>query len=528
MKIPSRHRIQPCETLYSWAARWLRVGGFLNERHFKEEVVGAGHMRIHPYLPHNLTRWSEVLEIPEKTLMAGHTLFPLFSAFRCDGGEELEKAMRGVSAKALSVAGVPHARLHFFDGNKFCPCCAEEDKKKLGFAYFRVYHQIPGVDSCGAHGCLLVGIQGGDTGYDRKLVLPYNGTVPQTAAKQQAHFARFTHNVWLKAGKFAAPIDFASCYSQRLEQMALCASSGQLRAKGLLLKIHQFYNGWEFDGRMGIPKDLADFKFVTRLLRKGQQYNVHPLKHLIVGFWLFEGRSEGYWPLVQMSQPATSETIDKDLRSQAVSLLRDGKSLAFVASKLGKSRCYVRRVAELACLPHKTNSAAYSQRTRVRIQLLARLGRARQEIAEKLEVGIGYVEQVISNTPRLSEHRRRLQIEKKTQWAKAVLSLTRALNPSWRRKEIKEARSRAFFHLYHHNRKLLERLLPPKTPPRVPPQDWSAKDHEMVQAIRDLQDVENMSLTAISAEIGAGSRLHKNIKRFPKTRSLLMKLNVLA
>jgi hypothetical protein len=95
------------------------------------------------------------------------------------------------------------------------------------------------------------------------------------------------------------------------------------------------------------------------------------------------------------------------------------------------------------------------------------LGRHRKTISKQLKVGLGYVEQVISNTKGLVAWRKKLMEYKKIQLALVELKKARNEHPEWRRKELKSNCNQAFFYLYHHSRKLLEKTLPKKTRPTV-------------------------------------------------------------
>lgn len=139
-----------------------------------------------------------------------------------------------------------------------------------------------------------------------------------------------------------------------------------------------------------------------------------------------------------------------------------------ISRLVNKSRCHIRRVAELHDIEHASNANAYRLTIKNKVLFLATLGRHRKIITDQLKVGIGYVEQIILNTSGLVAWRKKPKEYQKIQLALVELKKARNEHHEWRREELKSHCNQAFFYLYHNSRKLFEKTLPKKTGPTPP------------------------------------------------------------
>jgi hypothetical protein len=471
MNIPVRHQLQKDETILSWLARWKTVGGFYDENDMLFHLIGKKRVRFHPYIPHSLGLIAGSIETPAESLLLNHTLFPLFRLFNWDNSQELANAMilEGCGSPT-SIATISATKVAFYNGHKFCPACVRQDRKKLGFGYFRIKHQIPGVVACDEHCCLLHAIQGGDLGYDRKLFNPPKISNFELASTTQIEFSLYANKVFNLSKRLNSRVDYQGIYLHHLCDEGFVTQNGSLRIKKLFNEITTLINEKEFVGELGIPKYFFDFKFIGPLLRRKTHFPCHPTKHLLFSFWLFNGDANAFIahvPERQKTQIPDNSADKKAVEDQTVKLLKRGISMEKISRIVNKSRCYIRRVAELYDIEHSSNANAYKLKIKNRVLLLATLGRHRSIIAAQLKVGIGYVEQVISNTKGLVAWRKKLKEDQKIQRALVELIKARNEHPEWRRKELKSHCNQAFFYLYHHSRKLLEEILPKKTRPSI-------------------------------------------------------------
>ncbi|MCW8336585.1 TnsD family Tn7-like transposition protein, partial [Vibrio paucivorans] len=280
-----------------------------------------------------------------------------------------------------------------------------------------------------------------------------------------------------------------------------------------------FVNGFE---------PISKFKFLGSLLRNKTRMPVHPVKHLFFAFWLFEGDASQFSIVrCNTSNDFVENTENRDVDSKILELISEGKSMECVHGITGKSRCYIRRVCELHGIEHSSNQNAHSELIRNKVISMAELGRNRQEIAEELSLGIGYVEQVISNTPGLVAHRKKLWILRKVRSSYRELRMARKVHPDWIRKDFKQIHNRAFFYLYRNARRLLESVLPAKLRARGTKFDWVKEDERLYEAISKMKKLDDLSISALGHHVQDHGHLRRNLKRLTKTKKLLRELNFL-
>ena len=146
MTIPIRNRIREDETVFSWLARIYRLSHFVELNQFYQQYFGVKRVRLHPYLPAHLDEIAKETGSDGERLLLHHTLYPLFRFFNIENEGKLRTSMLSRSGQnVINSAALPHSKITFFYGQKYCPNCEKETTLRLGFAYYRVEHQIPGV-----------------------------------------------------------------------------------------------------------------------------------------------------------------------------------------------------------------------------------------------------------------------------------------------------------------------------------------------------------------------------------------------
>ncbi|WP_076541481.1 TnsD family Tn7-like transposition protein [Shewanella sp. UCD-KL21] len=518
------------ESIFSWVVRYHLMCSVGHEKNTYQTLFQQPKTRIHPYLPQSLVGLAEHGELTPHQWLVNHTLFPLFHFFGHDAKQKLSSAMLHGTSNAVITANIPHARLNFSAGHRVCPLCFSEFRDKTGVPMFDIRQQIPGLVACPIHHCLLVVVPSGDVGLDRQLSFSHPSFTP--------HIYRVEHQLTIDFAQFCwdslalikdKPCDLAllhAHYRHQLMQRGFMTRSGQIRMARLVHAISECYQDMVFD--LDSEFDFGE-RFLGPLVRNKTRTLNHPFKHLILGFWLFDKDPRGFLGQespFQLMPSFNAPTEVNDDRERILSLLSDGVSMSQIETKIGRSRCYIRRIAELAGIKHASNANAFSQAKRHWVLLLAQLGRDRHDISKCVGVGLGYVEQLISNTPGLVQWRQQLNAMRKHQSSVIELLDARQSHPEWRRKELKSHHSRAFFHLYHHDRDCLEAILPPALKPLRQLKDWEAEDARLVLAISELEGAESMSLTVLASKVRDKGHLIKRLDKLPLTLALLVKLGL--
>ncbi|MFC6441551.1 TnsD family Tn7-like transposition protein [Bowmanella sp. JS7-9] len=512
------------ETVFSWVSRCHLRCGVGHVRNTYQALLNVFDIRLHPYLPNHLHGITQSSGIDEETLLVQHTLYALFRFFEHDTKGQLRRVMCRSGSPVLA-AHIPQAAIGIALEHRYCPLCAKAQRQTLGFSYFDIRYQIPGVVACPLHQCLLASIASGDGALDKQICLPRVVAVLQECLTKEAHFSAFCFEVLDGALDHSDAVCSQHSYLNVLDRKGFITKRGHLRLRQLIDALRDFY------ADIRLPRGaeaLLTFDFVGPLLRKKTHSPRHPLQHLLVGYWLFSGDAACYFnvptAIEQLSLPIEETSSADELIKQGVV---NGLSLNAIAKQTGKSRCYVRRIAELNKLQHRTNSLANSHKTRDLVVFQAQLGLHRKVIANNLGVGVGYVEQVISNTPELVSWRKTLAKFQKVAAAKETITAARLAHPDWVRKDIKAYCTNAFFCLYRNDKAALELVLPEKLPPQTPKLDWIKEDSRLFEAISALKPPYPKSLSALGRVVKDRAHLRERLHLLPKTKALLVELKLL-
>lgn len=515
----------PYETVFSWVTRYHLKVGVGSEKNTYQALFNKSKFRIHAYLPNSIQCLEGRGNLSVEEWINGHTLYPLFYFFGHNKQNKLYRAMLSPQGSSVSHAHIPHAKLSFPYGHKYCPICCKTSRESRGFAYYDIRHQIPGVEVCPMHACYLHHDVTGDYGLDRHLTLPKDDQIVACDFPILIRFARFCFDVFELSQKTRPNKNLLGLYRGALFERGYVTSLQHIRMQLLVEDLSKYYQAFPFSQGW---ETLSDFFFIGRLIWPKTHSLCHPSKHLLFAFWLFDGiaMSYKYDALEVVSSVEKNESIDRD-ETCVLRLLKQGVSMQKIHEKTGRSRCYIKRRCELAGITHLSNKSAVSLKVRYQVLVQALLGRHRFTIANNLEVGVSYVEQVIASSQGLSAWRKQFRIMQRVNTAIMELSTAKQVHQDWHRKDYKSHHSKAYFCLYHHARKKLEAIMPAKQKSTSYERNWREEDLRLAKAIKELEHVENMSLTAIAQAIQDKRHLTRKIQVLPNTKALLQKLGKL-
>lgn len=152
--------IYPDELVYSWLARYFIKTGYVRYAFVAEELFQSKTVRpdiefVNQYTAPMLQAITEIMPMSE--IIENHTMFPYYGRF-------LQKERRNRAyTEMIQTKGNYHNLLPMpkRKGNtdrylKYCPVCAENDRKQYGEAYWHRIHQLQGVNICPIHKCYLI------------------------------------------------------------------------------------------------------------------------------------------------------------------------------------------------------------------------------------------------------------------------------------------------------------------------------------------------------------------------------------
>lgn len=353
----------PGETLFSLISRHHYFSGQALSARTCEQFFGhprAGSQHDLPSrLAHFVTRTQGCFGDVEK-VAKNHTLLAYYAAFVSP--EELKNAiacMAGDSVAHLKLRlGILTSRFRANHPLKACEACMAEDRSTLGWAYWHVEHQYPGMWICQKH--------------DQQLM---ESTLKATGVERfQWHLPAAEHFREWPVDKRRALLDGHTAL-QSLSRQVIDLSANASDRSIDTSRLHEVYRAelvrreWvTAGGSFRMPAIAASFLDHVKLLRavpelealpttageaaiqlgrllRPPRSGTHPLRHVVLINWLF-GSAEAFWqaqasvlnPLVALPTPVfssdqKSEGSNKDpRRDQLIGLLTVQKQSARMAA----------------------------------------------------------------------------------------------------------------------------------------------------------------------------------------------------
>lgn len=498
----------PGETLYSIAARYHLLSGYMRYKTTSQILFGSPKVRIHPYLPARVSAFSNALDISSSKLLAEHTLYRLFSTFLPSKADLLRRVMlEGDGGKVVHAAGLANFHLRFLEGHRFCPACVSEDEKAFGTGFYHIEHQVPGVSACYMHGVRLRVVRSGDFGIDRKLYLPPDNQHSEAAPVIDIQFAVYV--VELMAAIVTGLEPSRSIYIGQLVRLGLAYETGRIKAMPIRESLADFFcsANWLCDAKT--DKKIRDFKFIGAMLRNKTHYESHPVTHLLLGFWLANNRH----------LPVNSNLDSVVTAKSQCAKNSEARSAFLLGISLDLPRCYVESVLGFS-LERAECEAVYCSDMKLTVFLsLALVGVHREEMALCLNRPTHQIDADISNIDGLAHWRRKLKIFIKTNQSRLAIEEYANGNDTCTRKDVRKALNNDFFQLYRHDRVALERLLPERSKPHDPHVDWSLRDRQTLERLKSFsrEELTELSYGRIDLLLGGRGWLTKKRQKFTES-----------
>lgn len=149
------------ELLYSVCARYSERMQYPNKQSIGEELFGTKESKAIADLPCHLDHLISNLPVGHPYtadyLIDNHTLLPFYGLFLPAGRLSLvRESMKKSNAVGIHhCAGINRDAVKRPDFLRFCPLCANEDKKKVCECYWHCVHQLPGINVCATHQIFL-------------------------------------------------------------------------------------------------------------------------------------------------------------------------------------------------------------------------------------------------------------------------------------------------------------------------------------------------------------------------------------
>jgi hypothetical protein len=294
----------PDELLYSAIARYSDRIRYPNVLNALKDLFGNPKAAAIVDLPNRLDRLTT--EMPSghtytsDRLINDHTLFPFYEPFLPpDRAKSVRLEMKREGDNHIrAMLGIIAGRVPLPSHLRYCPICADEDRKKYGETYWHRAHQITGIEVCSIHSIFLElsTIPWQDRGCSSSVFFPAEQFVQTVVARpldltkeQNIMLLRLAKDgVWLLSQHGLTLDDglLRNRYYNVLLKQGYAYYNGRIRTTKLLNACIQFYSA-EFLHTLHCPIDSTEHSWVIRLLLKDKVDVVQPpLRHLLLLMFL--------------------------------------------------------------------------------------------------------------------------------------------------------------------------------------------------------------------------------------------------
>lgn len=260
MSIAYFPELYPDELIYSVLARFYEHSGYIYYKDVAQELFLNQKIRADKEFAKNLK--PEIVELLTRNmtveaLLESHTMYPYYGRFidssRRNAAYEALRVMRGDFSKLFGIPQLKKGEHRFF---KYCPLCAQEDRKAFGETYWHRIHQMRNIDICPAHGCYLIN---SNISLDSKVsvnLIAAEGVVPLKAEtllckkSLELRIAKYAADVFLQPVNRESMASISDFLHHKL------AGTPYVSARG---EHHYFHKLWEdlqkyYKGITGIEK----------------------------------------------------------------------------------------------------------------------------------------------------------------------------------------------------------------------------------------------------------------------------------
>lgn len=151
--------IYPNELAYSWFCRcYVHTGCLTHKAALKEILYDRCNNPSKEFLGHLNPNMIAAIQrmYPIEDIILNHTMFPQYARFI-----PLEKKKQALYHMAYDFCDTHHLFAILPRGEsdlflKYCPMCADEDRRQFGEAYWHRVHQIRNMQICTKHNCRLI------------------------------------------------------------------------------------------------------------------------------------------------------------------------------------------------------------------------------------------------------------------------------------------------------------------------------------------------------------------------------------
>jgi len=284
------------ETLYSWLARISFLSGFPSDETFLQYFIGAKNHHLNSIFPSYFPELQVFSKIEARYLIDNHTALPYYRPFSVErlyqqAISELMSQKNNLGYSQFSLIGKPKPK----EGQLFyCACCAVKDIESEGVAYWHIEHQLPWVEACFIHQCILSNV----LALPNQLILPPQKVIKGEAVKahpSQIQFALLSKSLW----EFNLPaldiIRILKVYLSGFASKGLCNKGNSLNQSDLVEAVKEYWNGYIDSKLFALILNTNSLVHFPSCLLYDPKAQKSPVNHLIVIGMLFGTLDNFIW-----------------------------------------------------------------------------------------------------------------------------------------------------------------------------------------------------------------------------------------
>jgi hypothetical protein len=287
--------LHPGETVHSGIARLSSLLDCQSEKRLVASLFGRSTITAVKDFPAQLARLVSSFpkgSIPSPTVLINkHTLFPFFAAFQATAKREVVRQQMINSGAPYLALGLMAASCPYPNWLRFCPKCADEDRRELRETFWHRAHQVPGITSCAKHGIRL---QDSAARYhnerNRHEFVDAESTVPQVLGYAESccdveAFMAFEAEWLLDHPAVDLPPErLREFFLRGLIMRNIANYNEHIRLSRLKAKMLESY-GAAFLTRIGCGVSDSSSSWLTRMLGRNPRRQ-HPVRYLLMSHFL--------------------------------------------------------------------------------------------------------------------------------------------------------------------------------------------------------------------------------------------------
>lgn len=471
------------ETLYSWCARYHRLNGAIGARQTSRMLFGNSTAGLRHDFPTHLDHFHSVsagLLGPVEDLIRRHTLYGFHAPFlSCQIANNVILSMRsGSTPGPRTLLGLAASQLGITAPLKACPDCMAEDQGRIQATWWHLEHQLPSVRVCLRHGTPL-SVARNDlhirtlkdwwlpADFDNRHWSPTT-RLNRTQLQTLTRIAEWTKSLLLHNSVLFDQGVLRYAYLLQAKKRGWLALDGSVRLRSLRNAFAGAHNGLErlpglsfLDGVSGINGG-----FLGLLLRQYPSAR-HPVKHIYLMAFLFDKPSEfleQYRQVKAMAKSGGIKLLDEQLRDQIARLRRmiveEGRTVNAAANELGVAPTQAIRHLDNEGIPYKKRPRVLSPEVEIRLQILLKAGKERQEISSELGIRTSFIKDYLARQPQLKSEWAQAWHERRKKRYREHFRVVLKDNQGTPMKQIKRISGNGFQWLYRNDKEWLTENLP--------------------------------------------------------------------